>query len=74
MLRRTHEETLFGLPILKLPDIDENTLVIRFSHVEKLLYREIIKFVMQQYMHISEYTVPYTRTSACMLLLTNYYF
>ncbi|WEW57749.1 hypothetical protein PRK78_003216 [Emydomyces testavorans] len=50
MLRRTHEETLFGLPILKLPDIDENTVVIHFSNVEKFLYREIIKFVMQQYM------------------------
>lgn len=55
MLRRTHEETLFGLPILTLPGIDENTSVINFGQVEKALYREIIRFVMQKYISLGEY-------------------
>ncbi|KMP00614.1 hypothetical protein CIRG_00756 [Coccidioides immitis RMSCC 2394] len=49
MLRRTHEQTLFGLPVLKLPDIDESTITVQFSRVEKFLYREIIKFMMSSY-------------------------
>lgn len=42
MLRRTHEETLFGLPILKLPDIYENTIVVKFSASERFLYKAMV--------------------------------
>ncbi|EFR00181.1 DNA repair protein RAD5 [Nannizzia gypsea CBS 118893] len=51
MLRRTHEATLFGLPILKLPGIDENTVVVKFSIIEKALYKKIIGNFLDKHLH-----------------------
>ncbi|KAM5450058.1 hypothetical protein McanCB49686_006419 [Microsporum canis] len=51
MLRRTHAETLFGRPILKLPGIDENTIVVKFSLVERALYRKIISGFLDKNLH-----------------------
>ncbi|PGH19530.1 hypothetical protein AJ80_03865 [Polytolypa hystricis UAMH7299] len=48
MLRRTLEDTIFGYPILTLPDIDEQTIYVRFSRPEKFLYREVIELFMSQ--------------------------
>ena len=50
MLRRTHAETLFGRPILKLPDIDENTIVVQFSIVEKALYQKMIGSFLDEHL------------------------
>ncbi|KAK2796244.1 hypothetical protein FQN50_009634 [Emmonsiellopsis sp. PD_5] len=41
MLKRGHEETLFGLPILKLPGIEEFTFKVKFGATEELLYRKV---------------------------------
>ncbi|KAI1938582.1 hypothetical protein LOZ66_003385 [Ophidiomyces ophidiicola] len=60
MLRRTHEETLFGLPILKLPDVDECTITIQFSKMERLIYEEIARFLVNQYMCMDEESGKYT--------------
>ncbi|KAF3483061.1 TPR domain-containing protein [Arthroderma uncinatum] len=46
MLRRTHEESLFGLPLLDLPDIDENTITTKFSIVERFVYNQIVNNFM----------------------------
>ncbi|EZF53414.1 hypothetical protein H103_03696, partial [Trichophyton rubrum CBS 288.86] len=51
MLRRTHAETLFGRPILKLPDIDENTIVVQFSIVEKALYQKMIGSFLDEHLN-----------------------
>ncbi|GBF67270.1 DNA repair protein [Trichophyton mentagrophytes] len=50
MLRRTHAETLFGRPILKLPDIDENTVVVEFSIVERALYQKLIGSFLDEHL------------------------
>ncbi|KAK2784068.1 hypothetical protein FQN52_009338 [Onygenales sp. PD_12] len=41
MLKRGHEETLFGLPILTLPGIEEFTFKVNFGAAEELLYRKV---------------------------------
>lgn len=41
MLRRTHEDTIFGHPILSMPDIGEKTFSIKFCKAERYLYREL---------------------------------
>lgn len=41
--RQTHSTKLFSLPVIKLPDIDELTVSVHFSDVEKLIYDRIFK-------------------------------
>lgn len=38
MLRRTHDDQLFGAPILTLPNIRSETKILTFSHIEKAIY------------------------------------
>lgn len=39
MIRRTHLSTLFGFPILKLPDIDGRAIMVKFTETEKFIHR-----------------------------------
>jgi SNF2 family DNA or RNA helicase len=41
MLRRTHEDTLFNAPIVKLPGITHNTVLVEFSPVERKIYNMV---------------------------------
>jgi len=46
MLRRTHIDTLFNAPIVKLPGIEHETVMLDFNEVERAIYRLIkSKFV-----------------------------
>ncbi|MCJ1390904.1 hypothetical protein MMC18_003765 [Xylographa bjoerkii] len=38
MLRRTHRDSLFGAPLIKLPKNNQRTIVIDFGDVEKIIY------------------------------------
>jgi hypothetical protein len=42
MLRRTHEDQLFGAPILKLPHAAQNTLDINLARFEGVVYNLIL--------------------------------
>lgn len=42
MFRRTHEDTLFGHPILNMPDIEEQTCEVLLCKAERHLYRELM--------------------------------
>ncbi|KAJ9613159.1 hypothetical protein H2200_003100 [Cladophialophora chaetospira] len=48
MLRRTHVDTLFNAPIVKLPGITHNTVLIEFNHVERNIYNLIKSRFVQQ--------------------------
>ena len=39
MVRRTHKDELFGAPILKLPQINHETIEVEFNEVERAIYR-----------------------------------
>ena len=39
MVRRTHKDELFGAPILKLPQINHETVEVEFNEVERSIYR-----------------------------------
>ncbi|KAL3452103.1 SNF2 family N-terminal domain-containing protein [Aspergillus insuetus] len=41
MMRRTHASRLFSLPIIQLPDINEQTVEVEFSEAEWLIYEAI---------------------------------
>lgn len=49
MLKRGHEETLFGVPILKLPDVMGRDIVISFSATERELYQKVIAMYLEQH-------------------------
>ena len=38
MIRRTHEDTLMGAPIIKLPELYERTEAVEFNAVERAIY------------------------------------
>ena len=42
MIRRTHADSLFGAPIIKLPENHQTTINLKFNRVERYLY-EIIR-------------------------------
>jgi hypothetical protein len=42
MIRRTHGDTMFGAPILKLPQADQQTHWCTFNAVERAIY-EIVR-------------------------------
>ncbi|KAK2766795.1 hypothetical protein FQN54_006109 [Arachnomyces sp. PD_36] len=39
MMRRTHSAELFGHPILKLPNVHETPIMVKFNRTEKLVYQ-----------------------------------
>ena len=41
MLRRTNLDTLFGVPLLKLPETEQQTTELEFSDVERLIYQVV---------------------------------
>ncbi|KAL1953897.1 hypothetical protein VTO42DRAFT_2049 [Malbranchea cinnamomea] len=45
MLRRTHEDTLFGISILEMPDLEEQTISIAFTKAERYLYRALKSYL-----------------------------
>lgn len=42
MLRRTNLDTLFGVPLLKLPETEQKTTEVEFNDVERQIY-QIVK-------------------------------
>ena len=48
ILRRTHKDTIFGAPIVKLPKHNQRTINIEFSPVEKAIYRRVFKKLVGQ--------------------------
>jgi SNF2 family DNA or RNA helicase len=48
MLRRTHVNTLFGSPIVKLPGISHKTVLVEFNPVERNIYNMIKTRYVQQ--------------------------
>ncbi|PGH05561.1 hypothetical protein GX51_02900 [Blastomyces parvus] len=49
MLKRGHDETLFGFPIVKLPGVVGRDIVIKFTATERELYQRIISMFMVRY-------------------------
>ncbi|OJD16287.1 hypothetical protein AJ78_03538 [Emergomyces pasteurianus Ep9510] len=49
MLKRGHDETLFGYPILKLPDVEDRDIVVNFSATERVLYQKIIAMFLEEH-------------------------
>lgn len=49
MLKRGHDETLFGYPILKLPGVEERDIVVKFSAAEKELYQKVIVMFLEEH-------------------------
>jgi hypothetical protein len=43
-IRRTYKDRLFSLPIIKLPDMGERTVSIRFCEAEALIYKKILSY------------------------------
>jgi hypothetical protein len=50
MFRRTHENQLFGAPILKLPRAFQNNLEIELSRLEYLIYVAILDKYTTEFM------------------------
>ncbi len=48
MLRRTHVDTLFGAPIVKLPGITHHTVLVEFNPVERNIYNLVKNRYIQQ--------------------------
>ncbi|OQV09615.1 SNF2 family domain-containing protein [Cladophialophora immunda] len=48
MLRRTHVDTLFNAPIVKLPGITHNTVTVEFNPVERNIYNMVKSRYIQQ--------------------------
>ena len=48
MLRRTHRDTLFGAPLVKLPKNNQRTIVIEFGDVERIIYDCLNKRYIQR--------------------------
>ncbi|OCT44627.1 DNA repair helicase rad5,16 [Cladophialophora carrionii] len=48
MLRRTHVDTLFGAPIVKLPGITHKTVLVEFNPVERKIYNMVKSRYIQQ--------------------------
>ncbi|OAP57197.1 hypothetical protein AYL99_07935 [Fonsecaea erecta] len=48
MLRRTHVDTLFNAPIIKLPGITHNTVMVEFNPVERHIYNMVKSRYIQQ--------------------------
>lgn len=48
MLRRTHEDTLFGAPIVKLPGISHRTVMVEFNPVERKIYNMVKSRYIEQ--------------------------
>lgn len=42
MIKRTHESKLFSLPVIKLPDLDEEVVVVNFCEAERTIYEGIV--------------------------------
>lgn len=52
MVRRTHQDQLFGRPLVNLPDLNEQTVVVEFNATEKAVYKIVEKrfrLVVQKY-------------------------
>lgn len=47
MLRRTHADTMFNLPILKLPGISHETRKVKFNDVERAIYNTVKRRCIQ---------------------------
>ncbi|RMZ75653.1 hypothetical protein DV737_g5173, partial [Chaetothyriales sp. CBS 132003] len=43
VIRRTHQDTMFGRPIIQLPPIENRTVELEFSVVEKVIYHIVCK-------------------------------
>jgi SNF2 family DNA or RNA helicase len=72
MLRRTHVDTLFNAPIVKLPGIEYDTVMLDFNEVERAIYRLIkSKFVnmINNYSKTGSIETHYQNILAMMLKL-----
>ncbi|PGG96889.1 hypothetical protein AJ79_09413 [Helicocarpus griseus UAMH5409] len=49
MLRRGHDETLMGFPILKLPGVEEGDCCVNFCATERWLYRKVIEMFLEEH-------------------------
>ena len=72
MLRRTHVDTLFNAPIVKLPGIEHDTVMLDFNEVERAIYKLIkSKFinVINNYSKTGSIETHYRNILAMMLKL-----
>ena len=72
MLRRTHVDTLFNAPIVKLPGIEHDTVMLDFNEVERAIYKLIkSKFinVINTYSKAGSIETHYRNILAMMLKL-----
>ncbi|KAK2747553.1 hypothetical protein FQN57_002046 [Myotisia sp. PD_48] len=47
MIRRTHQDSLLGFPILTLPEFNVKTIVTKFSQVERFIYKQMTETFLQ---------------------------
>ncbi|GFF45695.1 DNA repair protein RAD5 [Aspergillus udagawae] len=68
LLRRTHSDRLFSLPIIKLPDIDRSVIKVDFCEVERRIYNEVLELFISNINGLSDDTNP--RLAQCRCFLT----
>lgn len=44
MIKRTHQSRLFSLPVIKLPDIGEEVVEVKFCKAERAIYDKIVDY------------------------------
>lgn len=47
MIKRTHQSKLFSLPVIKLPDLDEEVVVVTFCEAERAIYEGIVDWFIK---------------------------
>jgi SNF2 family DNA or RNA helicase len=58
MIRRTHEDEMFGRPLAKMPTITTETIALEFSAIERAIYNIVRhRFIAQIRLHIDEGTL-----------------
>lgn len=72
MLRRTHVDTMFNAPVVKLPGITHTTHLVEFNDVERAIYNMVkTRYIFQinNYSRSGELTANYRNILAMMLRL-----
>ncbi|EXJ93368.1 hypothetical protein A1O1_01760 [Capronia coronata CBS 617.96] len=72
MLRRTHADTIFNAPVVKLPGITHTTHLVEFNDVERAIYNMVkTRYIYQinSYSRSGELTANYRNILAMMLRL-----
>ncbi|PLN85974.1 P-loop containing nucleoside triphosphate hydrolase protein [Aspergillus taichungensis] len=69
MIKRTHQSKLFSLPVIKLPDLDEEVVVVNFCEAERAIYERIVDWFLKNMNDLAEVEDSKLTQSRCFLTM-----